>query len=119
MSSNIREKRQNRAARVRRRLRKNNPGYPRLSVYRSAKNISAQIIDDNKSVTLVSASSLEKKSGIKKGSDITAAGTIGKLIAERAKKAGVDQVIFDRGGYLFHGRVQALAEAARKAGLKF
>ena len=108
-----------RAARVRRRLRKNNTGRPRLSVYRSAKNISVQIIDDANSVTLASASSLEKAAGLKKGSDTAAASAIGKLIAERAKKAGIEDVVFDRGAYLFHGRVKALAEAAREAGLKF
>ena len=110
---------QKRAARVRRRLSKNNVGRPRLSVYRSSKNISAQIIDDLNGVTLASASTLEKKSGTKKGSDVAAATVIGTLIAERAKKAGIDDVVFDRGAYLFHGRVKALAEAAREAGLKF
>ena len=108
-----------RAARVRRRLRSNNVGRPRLSVYRSAKNISAQIIDDANGVTLASASSLEKKAGVKKGSDVAAATAIGKLIAERAQKAGIEDVVFDRGAYLFHGRVKALAESAREAGLKF
>lgn len=119
MSTNSRQKMQNRAARVRRRLRKNNDGRPRLSVFRSSKNISAQIIDDLNGVTLASASTLEKKSGTEKGSNVDAANTIGKLIAERAKKAGIDSVVFDRGAYLFHGRVKALAEAAREAGLKF
>jgi len=95
-----------RAARVRRRLRKNNDGRPRLSVFRSSKNISVQIIDDLNGVTLASASTLEKKSGTKKGSDIEAAKTIGKLIAERAKKANIEAVVFDRGAYLFHGRVK-------------
>jgi len=108
-----------RAARVRRRLKANNVGRPRLSVYRSSKNISAQIIDDLKGVTLASASTLEKKAGVKKGSDVEAAKAIGKLIAERAKKAGIEDVVFDRGAYLFHGRVKALAETAREAGLKF
>jgi large subunit ribosomal protein L18 len=119
MSTNSREKMQKRAARVRRRLRKNNDGRPRLSVFRSSKNISAQIIDDLNGVTLASASTLEKKSGTKKGSDMEAATTIGNLIAERAKKAGIESVVFDRGAYLFHGRVKALAESAREAGLKF
>ncbi|NNC36659.1 MAG: 50S ribosomal protein L18 [Hyphomonadaceae bacterium] len=119
MSSNSRQKMKNRAARVRRRLRKNNVGRPRLSVFRSSKNISVQIIDDLNGVTLASASTLEKKSGVKKGSDTEAAVTIGKLIAERAKKAGIEEVVFDRGAYLFHGRVKALAESAREAGLKF
>jgi len=118
------EKLKRRAERVRRRLKKNANGQPRLSVYRSSKNISAQIIDDAKGITLASASTLEKdlkKSQGKefKGTDVAAAAVIGKLIGERAKKAGVKQVIFDRGGYLYHGRVKALAEAAREAGLKF
>lgn len=105
-----------RAQRVRRRLKKNNNGRPRLSVFRSSKNIYAQIIDDVAGVTLASASSLESKG---KGSDVSAAQAVGKLIAERAKKAKVEDVVFDRGGYLFHGRVKALADAARDAGLKF
>lgn len=107
-----------RAQRVRRRLKKNANGQPRLSVYRSAKNISAQIIDDAKGITLASASTLDK-SHKGKGSDVSAASAIGKLIAERAQKAGVKAVVFDRGGYLYHGRVRALADAAREAGLKF
>ena len=119
MSTNSRTKRLNRAARVRRRLRKNNTGRPRLSVFRSSKNISVQIIDDTKGITLASASTLDKDSGLKKGSDVAAAEAIGKLIAEKAKKAGVEAVVFDRGAYLFHGRVKALANAAREAGLKF
>ena len=105
-----------RAARVRRRLKKNANGRPRLSVYRSSKNISAQVIDDVTGTTIASASSLEDKS---KGSDVAAAERIGKLVAERAVKAGVSEVVFDRGGYLFHGRVKALADAARDGGLKF
>ncbi len=108
---------QRRAQRVRRRLKKNANGRPRLSVYRSSKNISVQIIDDATGTTLASASTLEDKKG--KGSNMEAAAGIGKLIAERAKKAKVEEVIFDRGGYLYHGRVKALAEAAREAGLKF
>jgi len=106
-----------RAQRVRRRLKKNANGRPRLSVFRSDKNISAQIIDDLTGTTLASASTLEDKSA--KGSNVEAATKIGKLIAERALKAKVDTVIFDRGGYLYHGRVKALADAARDAGLKF
>ena len=108
-----------RAGRVRRRLKKNATGRPRLSVYRSSKNISAQIIDDAKGVTLASASTMEKPLRKNKGSDVKAAEAIGKLIGERAIKAGVKQVVFDRGGYLYHGRVKALAEAARAAGLEF
>lgn len=113
------EKLKRRAQRVRRRLKKNSTGQPRLSVYRSSKNISAQIIDDSKGVTLASASTLEKDLQKSKGTDVAAATAIGKLIGERAAKAGVKQVVFDRGGYLYHGRVKALAEAAREAGLKF
>ena len=105
-----------RAQRVRRRLKKNNNGRLRLSVFRSSKNIYAQIIDDAQGVTLAAASSLESKD---KGSDVAAAQAVGKLIAERAAKAKVGDVVFDRGGYLFHGRVKALADAARDAGLKF
>jgi len=107
-----------RAQRVRRRLKKNSNGQPRLSVFRSSKNISVQVIDDANGVTLASASTLEKAHK-GKGSDIAAAQAIGKLVAERALKAGVENVIFDRGAYLFHGRVKALADAARSAGLKF
>lgn len=114
-----REKMHSRAARVRRRLKKNANGRPRLSVFRSSKNISAQIIDDVNGVTLASASSLEKDLLKAGGSNVDAAAVIGKLIGERAVKAGVEDVIFDRGAYLFHGRVKALAEAAREAGLKF
>lgn len=110
---------QSRAARVRRRLKKNANGRPRLSVFRSSKNISAQIIDDLNGVTLASASTLEKDMAKSKGSDAAAAASVGKLIGERAEKAGITDVIFDRGPYLFHGRVKSLAEAAREAGLKF
>ena len=111
------QKTQRRAQRVRRRLKKHANGRPRLSVYRSSKNISVQIIDDATGTTLASASTLEDKKG--KGGNVEAAANIGKLIAERAKKAKVEEVIFDRGGYLYHGRVKALADAAREAGLKF
>ncbi len=112
-----RQNMQRRAQRVRRRLKKHANGRPRLSVFRSSKNISVQIIDDSNGVTLVSASTLEDKKA--KGSDIAAAQRIGKLIAERAQKAKVGDVVFDRGAYLYHGRVKALADAAREAGLKF
>ena len=108
---------QRRAQRVRRRLQKNSNGRPRLSVFRSSKNISVQIIDDASGTTVASASTLEDKKI--KGSDVAAAQRIGKLIAERAKKAKVEDVVFDRGPYLYHGRVKALADAAREAGLKF
>ena len=92
---------------------------PRLAVYRSNKHISAQIIDDVKQITLVSASTFENGAKFENGSNIEAAQKVGALIAERAKEAGIEVVVFDRGGFLFHGRVQALAEAAREAGLKF
>ena len=92
---------------------------PRLCVFRSLKNISVQIIDDEKGVTLVSASTLEKDLKIANGGNIEAAKIIGQEIAKRAKKAKITQVVFDRGGYLYHGRVKALADAARESGLEF
>ena len=92
---------------------------PRLSVFRSNANISAQIIDDEKGVTLVSASSLEKELKLTNGGNVEAAKIIGAEIAKRAQKANIKEVVFDRGGYLYHGRVKALAEAARENGLEF
>ena len=92
---------------------------PRLSVYRSNSNIFAQLIDDEKGVTLVSASSIDKELKITDGGNIEAASKVGKLLADRAKKAKIKKVIFDRGGHLYHGRVKALAEAARENGLEF
>ena len=92
---------------------------PRLSVFRSNANISAQIIDDEKGVTLVSASTLEKELKITNGGNVEAAKVIGAEIAKRAKKAKIKEVVFDRGGYLYHGRVAALADAARENGLEF
>lgn len=92
---------------------------PRLNVFRSNANITAQIIDDEKGVTLVSASSLEKGLNLKNGGNIEAAKVIGAEIAKRAEKAKIKEVVFDRGGYLYHGRVKALAEAARENGLEF
>lgn len=94
---------------------------PRLSVFRSNSNIAVQIIDDVARRTLASASSLEKevRASLKHGGNIHAAEVVGKLIAERAKKVGIQNVVFDRGGYLYHGRVKALADAARSAGLSF
>lgn len=92
---------------------------PRLSVHRTNKAIYAQIIDDVKGVTLASASSVDKDAGLKNGGNKAAATAVGKLIAARAKKAGVEKVQFDRGSFLYHGRVQALAEGAREAGLDF
>ncbi|MGE0846305.1 MAG: 50S ribosomal protein L18 [Flavobacteriaceae bacterium] len=110
-----------RAARTRRAIRKTANGRPRLSVYRSSKNIYAQVIDDASGTTLAAASTMEKdlRGKLKTGADTAAAAEIGKLVAERAKKAGVSKVVFDRGAYLFHGRVKALADAAREGGLEF
>ena len=108
-----------RKQRIRMRLRKLANGRPRLSVFRSSKHIYAQIIDDAASQTLVAASSLEKDFASGRGSNKEMAGQVGKIIAERARKLGIENVVFDRGGYLYHGRVKALAEAAREAGLKF
>ena len=92
---------------------------PRLNVFRSNSNIFAQIIDDAKGETLVSASSIDKELKLENGGNVEAAIKVGKLIAERAKKAKIKNVVFDRGGYLYHGRVKALAEAARENGLNF
>jgi large subunit ribosomal protein L18 len=110
-----------RSKRARYKLRQHGKGRPRLSVFRSSKNIYAQVIDDAKGETLASASTLEKdlRSTLKSGATREAATKIGALIAERARAKGVDEVVFDRGGYLFHGRVKAVAEGAREAGLKF
>ena len=92
---------------------------PRLSIHRTNKQIYCQVIDDLRGVTLASASSLEKDLGLKNGGNIEAAQKIGKLVAERAKKAGVSKVLFDRGAFLYHGRVKALADGARDGGLEF
>lgn len=94
---------------------------PRLAVYRSNMHIYAQIIDDDAQKTLVSASTVQKdiKAELEKTNDVAAAAYVGKVIAERAKEAGITEVVFDRGGYVYHGKVQALAEAAREAGLEF
>ena len=110
-----------RKARVRRTLRAHTTGRPRLSVHRSSKHIYAQVIDDAQGKTLASASTLEKdvKGSLKTGADTAAAAAVGKLIAERASKAGIKEVVFDRGSYIYHGRVKALAEAAREGGLSF
>ena len=113
--------RERRKQRVRIAIRKRSGLRPRLSVFRSNKNIYAQVIDDTKGVTVAAASTLEKDVAGKgkTGADSAAAGEVGKLVAERAIKAGIKDVIFDRGGYKFHGRVKALAEAAREVGLSF
>ena len=110
-----------RTAKVRRNIRRAAGGRARLSVFRSSKHIYAQVIDDIKGETLASASSLEKtmREGKKTGANIDAAKAVGKLLAERAAAKGVKEVVFDRGGYLYHGRVKALADAAREGGLKF
>ena len=108
-----------RRRRVRSALRARSSGKPRLSVHRSGRHIYAQLIDDTAGVTLASASTLDKDIKGKKGATKDGAATVGKVIAERAKKAGVSKVVFDRGGFLFHGRVKALADAAREGGLEF
>jgi large subunit ribosomal protein L18 len=110
-----------RTARVRRALKANSTNRPRLSVHRSSKHIYVQVIDDAEGKTVAAASTLEKdlKSALKTGADKAAAAAVGKLIAERALKAGVKDVVFDRGGYIYHGRVKALADAAREGGLNF
>jgi large subunit ribosomal protein L18 len=112
----LRRQRRNRSI-----LRQKGGGRLRLSVFRSSKHIYAQIIDDKKGTTVVAASSLDKglKAELKTGADASAAARVGKLIAERAKEAGITSVVFDRGGYLYHGRVKALADAARESGLSF
>ena len=110
-----------RKARVRRALKATANGRPRLSVFRSSKQIYVQVIDDAAGRTLAAASSLDKdlKASLKTGADKAAAEAVGTLVAERAKAAGVTKVVFDRSGYIFHGRVKALADAAREGGLDF
>jgi large subunit ribosomal protein L18 len=110
-----------RRRRVRRVLATGRSGRPRLSVFRSSKHIYAQVIDDAKGHTVAAASTLEKdlKGQLKTGADKAAAAAVGKLLAERAKKAGIDKVVFDRGGYRYHGRIKALADGAREGGLSF
>ncbi|MBR9765089.1 MAG: 50S ribosomal protein L18 [Rhodobacteraceae bacterium] len=107
-----------RRLRVRNKLRKVNAGRVRLSVHRSNKNISVQLIDDVQGVTLAAASSMEKDLGFVGKNNVEAAKKVGEAIAERAKKAGVEAAYFDRGGFLFHGSIKALADAAREGGLK-
>ncbi|GGG87398.1 50S ribosomal protein L18 [Salipiger pallidus] len=118
MALSKRELFQKRRLRVRNKLRKVNAGRVRLSVHRSSKNISVQLIDDIQGVTLASASSMEKDLGVVGKGNVEAASKVGAAIAERAKAAGVTEAYFDRGGFLFHGRVKALADAAREGGLK-
>ena len=116
--ADVAKARKKRAFRIRSKLARVNNGRPRLSVFRSSKNISAQIIDDRDGKTIASASSLDKdlKEGLS-GNKSEVAALVGKAVAEKAVKAGIKEVVFDRGGYIYHGRVKALAEAAREAGL--
>ncbi|MEM9150606.1 MAG: 50S ribosomal protein L18 [Cyanobacteria bacterium P01_F01_bin.3] len=118
MKANRRESTRRRHARVRRRV-KGSSERPRLAVFRSNQHIYAQVIDDTQHKTLVSASTLDKEADIKTGNNKEAAETVGKLIAQRALKQDISKVVFDRGGKLYHGRVAALADAAREAGLQF
>jgi large subunit ribosomal protein L18 len=110
-----------RKIRVRKTVRQAANGRPRLSVFRSSKHIYAQVIDDNEGHTVAAASSRDKElsSALKTGADKAAAAEVGMLLAKRAKEAGVEAVVFDRGGYIYHGRIKALADAARKGGLNF
>ncbi|MEO1179145.1 MAG: 50S ribosomal protein L18 [Pseudomonadota bacterium] len=119
MANSKRDLFQKRRLRVRNKIKALANGRPRLSVHRSSKNISVQVIDDTEGRTLASASTLEKDLGFVGKNNAEAAAKIGSVVAERAKKAGVEEVFFDRGGLLFHGRVKALADAAREGGLKF
>jgi len=119
MALTPRQQTKRRSQRVRNALKKVSSGRPRLSVHRSDKNISAQVIDDSQGITVAAATSLEGGKERPKGSDREAAARVGRLIAERAKEKGVTDVVFDRGGYLYHGRIKALADAAREAGLNF
>ena len=108
-----------RRRRVRTTLKARSGGRPRLSVHRSGRHIYAQIIDDTAGTTVAAASSLEKDARSSTGATVSAAQAVGKIVAERAKAAGVTSVVFDRGGFLFHGRVKAVAEGAREGGLEF
>ncbi len=108
-----------RRLRVRNKIKATSAGRLRLSVHRSSKNISVQLIDDVKGVTVAAASTLEKELGVFGKNNVEAAAKVGSAIAERAKKAGVEECYFDRGGFLFHGKIKALADAAREGGLKF
>jgi large subunit ribosomal protein L18 len=119
MANNKRALLQRRRLRVRSKLRKVADGRPRLSVYRSLKNISVQVIDDSQGRTLAAASTLEPKLGLAGKNNVEAAARIGTEIAARARAAGIEAVYLDRGGYLFHGKVKAMADAAREGGLKF
>ena len=118
MKATRRESTRRRHSRVRRRV-KGTSERPRLAIFRSNQHIYAQVIDDTEHKTLAAASTLDKDTGVKIGSNSEAAAAVGKLIAERAKSKKISQVVFDRGGNLYHGRVAALADAAREGGLKF
>jgi len=119
--SKVSDRMERRRGRVRGALARAAHGRKRLSVFRSSKHIYAQLIDDDRGITVAAASSIEKaaREGLKTGASVDAAKAVGKLIAERAQEKGVKDVVFDRGGYLYHGRVRALAEAAREGGLIF
>ncbi|MEJ1995940.1 MAG: 50S ribosomal protein L18 [Limibacillus sp.] len=119
--STARDLRLRRKQRVRSKLRKHRTPRPRLAVHRSGRHIYAQVIDDLQGRTLAAASTIDKdlRGSLKAGADSAAAAAVGKLVAERAKAAGVTEVVFDRGGYIYHGRIKALAEAAREGGLSF
>ena len=121
MSADNKDLQLRRRVRLRFQLRRKSVGRPRLSVFRSGKHIYAQVIDDKAGRTVAAASSLEKvmREGLKTGADRDAATAVGKLVAERALAAGIVEVVFDRGPYIYHGRVKALAEAAREGGLSF
>ena len=119
MANNKRELFLKRRLRVRNKIKATSHGRLRLSVHRSSKNISVQLIDDIKGVTIAAASTLEKDLGMLGKNNVEAAAKVGSAIAERAKKAGVSECYFDRGGFLFHGKIKALADAAREGGLKF
>jgi len=119
MAKNKRDLFLRRRLRVRNRLKKVAAGRPRLSVHRSSKNLSVQVIDDAAGRTLVAASTLEPGLGLIGRNNVEAAGRLGVTIAERAKAAGIEEVFFDRGGFLYHGKIKALADAAREGGLKF
>lgn len=117
--SKIRDLFERRKERTRYEIKKRAAGRPRLSVFRSGKHIYVQVIDDTAGRTLASSSSLDKELKLKNGANIEAAQKVGEDVAKKALKAGVTEVVFDRGGYIYHGRVKALADAAREAGLKF
>src|SRR5262245_9128270 len=119
--SRLSERTARRAAKVRRAIKRAAGGRARLSVFRSSKHIYAQVIDDEKGETVACASSLEKdmRSSLKSGANVDAAKQVGKLLAQRASAKGIKEVVFDRGAYLYHGRVKALADAAREGGLSF